>query len=355
MLCVVSAVAADPELCVTCPFCLSPSALTAAAVQCPELSQYSVCASSCPATCSDLTAPLACTSPCSESCECPEGHVLSADRCVPVQGCGCDVNGRYYPVGESFWASPDCTVQCHCEPGGEARCFNTTCPEGEICTIENGYRGCYPKRETVCLVGQDQVLQTFDGITFPYPLEQSYTLLKTCPERADFIEVDINQKKVGSAPNGPRVVRVQAAGQEVKIGGARLADIKVKALPRGVMACGVIQWRRAYGSVVVDTQGHLNQHEEALWVPVKLLPQHCSFCLLGRLSCLPLLLQLGFSLEEKLLFCGAKPKGSAVCPHFEEALGPGGWVWVRECLMCTACFGKATSPSLKPLHLSPGR
>lgn len=223
---------------VTRPFCLSPCVTTAAAVQCPELSQYSVCATSCPATCSDLTAPLSCTSPCTESCECLEGHVLSADRCVPVQGCGCDVNGRYYPVGESFWASADCSVQCHCQAGGEARCFNTTCPEGEICTIENGYRGCYPKRETVCLVGQDQVLQTFDGITFPYPLEQSYTLLKTCPERPDFIEVDINQKKVGSAPNGPRVVRVQAAGQEVKIGGTRLSDIKVKVLPRDSMGGG---------------------------------------------------------------------------------------------------------------------
>ncbi|NXG08040.1 TECTA protein, partial [Sakesphorus luctuosus] len=199
----------------------------AMAVQCPELSHYSVCASSCPATCSDLTAPLACATPCTEGCECDEGHVLSRDRCVPASQCGCDVDGRYYPIGESFWASTDCTVQCQCEDGGEAKCFNTSCPEGEVCTIENGYRGCYPRRETVCLVGQSQVLQTFDGITFPYPLEQSYTLLKTCPERPDFIEVDISQKKAGSAANGPRVVRVQAVGQEVKIGGTRLSDIKV--------------------------------------------------------------------------------------------------------------------------------
>uniref|UniRef100_A0A8D2MX47 Alpha-tectorin n=1 Tax=Zonotrichia albicollis TaxID=44394 RepID=A0A8D2MX47_ZONAL len=159
-----------------------------------------------------------------------------------------------------FWASPDCTVHCRCQPGGEASCFNTTCPEGEICTIENGYRGCYPKRETVCLVGQDQVLQTFDGITFPYPLEQSYTLLKTCPERPDFIEVDINQKKVGSAPNGPRVVRVQAAGQDVKIGGTRLSDIKVNGydveLPY-FHPSGRLEIYRTDNSTVMESEGLL--------------------------------------------------------------------------------------------------
>lgn len=198
------------------------------AVRCPELSRYSVCASSCPATCLDLTAPLSCTSPCAEGCECDQGHVLSTDRCIPVQQCGCDVDGRYYAVGESFWAAADCTVECRCEDGGDVRCFNASCPEGEVCTIENGYRGCYPKRETMCLVRQNQVLRTFDGVAFPYPLEHSYILLKTCTETLDFIEVDISQKKAGSAPDGPRVVRIQAVGQEVKIGGTGLSEIKVK-------------------------------------------------------------------------------------------------------------------------------
>lgn len=53
-------------------------------------------------------------------------------------------------------------------------------------------------------------------------------------------------------------------------------------------------------------QRHLNHHVEALWVPVKLLSQHCSFRLLRRLSCLLLLQQLAISLEEKLLFVGEK-------------------------------------------------
>ncbi|KAM6370751.1 alpha-tectorin [Pluvialis apricaria] len=230
------------------------------AVQCPELSHYSVCASRCPATCSDLTAPLACASPCAEGCECNEGHVLSTDRCVPVQKCGCDVDGRYYAIGESFWAAADCTVECQCEDGGEARCLNTTCPEGEVCAIENGYRGCYPKRESLCLVGQNQVLQTFDGVAFPYPLEHSYTLLKTCPERPDFIEVDISQKKPGTAPNGPRVVRIQAVGQEVKIGGTSLSEIKVNGydveLPY-FHPSGRLEIYRSDNSTVMESEGLL--------------------------------------------------------------------------------------------------
>ncbi|XP_077695788.1 alpha-tectorin isoform X4 [Eretmochelys imbricata] len=199
----------------------------AAAVQCPEFSHYSVCTNSCPATCSDLTAPLACSSPCTEGCECNKGHVLSTDQCVPIHKCGCDVDGRYYAVGESFWATAGCTVQCRCEDGAEISCLNVTCREGEVCAVENGYRGCYPKRESLCLVSQNQVLQSFDGVSFMFPPEHSYTLLKTCSERPHFLEVDISKKKPESKPNWLRPLRIQVAGQEVKVGGSSTSEIKV--------------------------------------------------------------------------------------------------------------------------------
>lgn len=201
--------------------------LPATSVQCPEFSHYSVCTSSCPASCSDLTAPSACTSPCTEGCECNEGYVLSADLCVPLHQCGCDVDGRYFAIGEAFWASLDCTVQCLCEDGGEVSCFNATCREGEVCAVENGYQGCYPKRETLCYVSQDHVLQTFDGATFAYPPDNSYTLVKTCPDRPSFLEVDISKKKPESSPDWLRGLKVQVAKQEVKIGGIDNSEIKV--------------------------------------------------------------------------------------------------------------------------------
>ncbi|CAH2319465.1 alpha-tectorin [Pelobates cultripes] len=199
----------------------------ASAVQCPEFSHYSVCTSSCPATCSDLTAPFSCSSPCTEGCECDEGYVLSADLCVPVGKCGCEIDGKYYVAGDSFWASADCTVECWCEDGGDISCFNTTCRDGEICSVENGYQGCYPRRESICLVNQNQVISTFDSVTFPYPVEYSYTLLKTCPDKAEFIEVDISKKKPDSNTNWIRPLRIQVAKQEIRIGGTSTSEIKV--------------------------------------------------------------------------------------------------------------------------------
>lgn len=199
----------------------------ASAIQCQEFSHYSVCTSSCPATCSDLTAPQYCSSPCSEGCECDIGYVLSADSCVPVSKCGCEMAGKYYVVGDSFWTSADCTVQCWCENGGDIVCFNTSCRDGEICSVENGYQGCYPRRESVCLVSQNQVMHTFDSVSFPYPVEYSYTLLKTCSEKTEFIEIDISKKKPDSGPNWLRPLRIQVAKQEIRIGGGSTSEIKV--------------------------------------------------------------------------------------------------------------------------------
>lgn len=205
-------------------FCLP---FSATAINCPEFSHYSICTSSCPATCSDLTAPLNCNSPCTEGCECVDGYVLSTDTCVPIQECGCDVDGRYHAVGESFWASVDCSVQCWCEEEGDVNCFNATCQEGEVCTVEKGYQGCYPKRETLCLVSQDQVLHTFDGVGFVYPSDNSYTLVKTCPDRPTYLEVDISKKKPDLSPDWLRTLMIQVANQDVKIGGVDNSEIKV--------------------------------------------------------------------------------------------------------------------------------
>ncbi|XP_056682094.1 alpha-tectorin [Monodelphis domestica] len=196
-------------------------------VQCPSFSHYSVCTSSCPDTCSDLTASLSCLTPCTEGCECNEGFVLSTSQCVPLHKCGCDFDGHYYTMGEFFWATANCTVQCLCEEGGDVYCFNKTCREGEVCSVEDGYQGCFPKRETVCLVSQNQVLHTFDGVAYAFPMEFSYTLLKTCPERPDYLEIDINKKKPDAGPSWLRVIRIQVADQEIKIGGIGASEIRL--------------------------------------------------------------------------------------------------------------------------------
>ncbi|XP_022415972.1 alpha-tectorin isoform X9 [Delphinapterus leucas] len=196
-------------------------------VQCPSFSHYSVCTSSCPDTCSDLTASHTCATPCTEGCECNAGFVLSTSQCVPLHKCGCDFDGHYYAMGEFFWATANCTVQCLCEEGGDVYCFNKTCRGEEVCTVENGYQGCFPKRETVCLLSQNQVLHTFDGAAYPFPVEFSYTLLKTCPERPEYLEIDINKKKPDAGPAWLRGLRILVADQEVKIGGIGASEVKV--------------------------------------------------------------------------------------------------------------------------------
>ncbi|EGW06607.1 Alpha-tectorin [Cricetulus griseus] len=196
-------------------------------VRCPSFSHYSVCTSSCPDTCSDLTASQNCATPCTEGCECNEGFVLSTSQCVPLHKCGCDFDGHYYTMGEFFWATANCTVQCLCEEGGDVYCFNKTCRSGEVCAVEDGYQGCFPKRETVCLLSQNQVLHTFDGAAYAFPSEFSYSLLKTCPERPEYLEIDINKKKPDVGPAWLRGLRILVADQEVKIGGVGALEVKV--------------------------------------------------------------------------------------------------------------------------------
>lgn len=207
---------------------LSPTSVST--LQCPSFSHYSVCTSSCPDTCSDLTASQNCATPCTEGCECNEGFVLSTSQCVPLHKCGCDFDGHYYTMGEFFWATANCTVQCLCEEGGDVYCFNKTCRSGEVCAVEDGYQGCFPKRETVCLLSQHQVLHTFDGAAYAFPAEFSYTLLKTCPERPEYVEIDINKKKPDVGPAWLRGVRILVADQEVKIGGIGASEVKVRLL-----------------------------------------------------------------------------------------------------------------------------
>lgn len=71
------------------------------AIPCPPNSHYSECTPPCPPTCSDLF-PIFCHLPsttCVEGCQCDAGHVLSDDKCVPLDQCGClDSDREYHDV-----------------------------------------------------------------------------------------------------------------------------------------------------------------------------------------------------------------------------------------------------------------
>lgn len=209
---------------------------TFSALSCPEFSHYEVCTSACPASCSELTAHLHCTHPCTEGCQCDQGYVLSGSRCVRREDCGCEQDGLYYPLNETFWAGEtgelggECSQRCVCGPAGEVSCFNDSCREGEVCVAEVGLLGCYPRREGVCFLSQTQVQSTFDGIVLPIPDESSFYMVKPCavlPANVSAVEVKMGRKLVNKGPTWMRPVVVRVGHLEAQIGGSDFDSAKV--------------------------------------------------------------------------------------------------------------------------------
>ncbi|KAK1153453.1 alpha-tectorin [Acipenser oxyrinchus oxyrinchus] len=203
---------------------------TFCALSCPESSHYQMCTSSCPRSCSDLTSHLYCAHPCTEGCECAEGYVLSGNRCVRLEDCGCNQDGLYYPRNESFWTGRDCTRRCVCGEEGALSCFNDSCAEGEVCSTQYGPLGCYLRREGACVLAQSQILSTFDGAALSFPDENSYYLLKLCGPGAHnltSVEVKIGRKMMNKGPSWLKPVIVRLAGQEVQLGGSDFEKVKV--------------------------------------------------------------------------------------------------------------------------------
>lgn len=194
-----------------------------------------MCTSACPASCSDLTAPLYCAHPCTEGCQCDQGYVLSGSRCVQQEDCGCEHNGLYYPLNNTFWAGPsgeegECTLRCNCGPAGEVSCFNESCKEGEVCVAEVGLLGCYPRREGICSITQNSVTSSFDGTFLLFPDDSSYYLLKLCgpvPANGSVVEVKMGRRLVNKGPSWKRPVVVTVANLEAQMGGTDFDIVKV--------------------------------------------------------------------------------------------------------------------------------
>ena len=62
--------------------------------------EFSYTAPACPPTCSDPDADEKCADDVMirEGCVCKEGFILSGDRCVPEEQCGCQIRNRYFEV-----------------------------------------------------------------------------------------------------------------------------------------------------------------------------------------------------------------------------------------------------------------
>lgn len=73
------------------------------ALPCGENMVYDAEMSGCPASCVDLNSEKQCDQPPTEGCRCKDGFVLSDNKCVKKEKCGCKgADSKYYPVCNSF-------------------------------------------------------------------------------------------------------------------------------------------------------------------------------------------------------------------------------------------------------------
>uniref|UniRef100_A0A4W6EU93 VWFD domain-containing protein n=1 Tax=Lates calcarifer TaxID=8187 RepID=A0A4W6EU93_LATCA len=161
-------------------------------VLCPAHSQYKVCGTACPETCSPQ--PVGCPKICVEGCFCDPGYVLSGKECViKEEGCGCNYEGRYYLPGEEFWADSQCEKKCVCDGATQnVKCEQVGCRPGEKCDVVDGVQDCYPISFKTCTARGDPHFTTFDGRKFDFQGNCVYKLASSCGDTKGLKHFEIN-------------------------------------------------------------------------------------------------------------------------------------------------------------------
>uniref|UniRef100_A0AAY5EYS8 VWFD domain-containing protein n=1 Tax=Electrophorus electricus TaxID=8005 RepID=A0AAY5EYS8_ELEEL len=213
-------------------------------IPCPAHSHFETQGTSCPATCSNPSAPSSCPLPNQESCICDAGYVLSAGECVPEANCGCTFEGLYYAEGQSVVLGADCGRQCVCSNRAMS-CQNHQCGRQETCGLYNGVRGCRPTSYSTCLVEGLGTYHTFDGVMFSYPGACGLTLTRVMgPSQLPNFEVTVQK-----VPRGPqdfiRVLRFDAEGTQV--------SGQVVSLPFALASGRILIYHSSVKGIIMET------------------------------------------------------------------------------------------------------
>ncbi|KAJ8289737.1 hypothetical protein GJAV_G00004700 [Gymnothorax javanicus] len=144
---------------------------------CPIHSHYALCASTCHSNCMGLMNPEICPKICLEGCQCKDGFVADGNHCVPVNSCGCNINGTYLKSGETVYLS-QCSQKCTCSSRSNPVCENTSCPDKTQCAIDNGFLACIPSKST-CTLRKGSWVTSFDGQKIRIKGKGHYTLFRS--------------------------------------------------------------------------------------------------------------------------------------------------------------------------------
>uniref|UniRef100_A0A7M4F1K5 VWFD domain-containing protein n=1 Tax=Crocodylus porosus TaxID=8502 RepID=A0A7M4F1K5_CROPO len=170
------------EACSSAGICIKWRNATLCPISCPAHSQYDSCNTMCPLTCSTPSAPSSCSSPPMEGCFCSEGYLLSGDKCVPRESCGCiDADKKYHQASFPSWFTREnCTERCTCNIHSDITCAAWKCGIKENCNIQDGVLGCHASGSASCQVVGDPHYFTFDKAMLTFLGTCTYTLVETC-------------------------------------------------------------------------------------------------------------------------------------------------------------------------------
>ncbi|XP_058260767.1 alpha-tectorin-like [Hemibagrus wyckioides] len=223
---------------------------------CPEHSHYEFQGTSCPATCSNPSSPLNCTLPNQESCICDAGYVLSGGTCVPQSNCGCTFNGLYYVEGQSVILDSDCGRLCTCS-NMVMTCQHHQCGRQEVCTINNGVRGCRPTSYATCWVDRLGSYHTFDELDFRY--QGACELILTRVNGSSTIpNFTVTLQRVPMGPLGfSKILKFEAGGSQISLemweGGNIQVDGRFVALPYSVGNGQILIYHSSVNSIIMET------------------------------------------------------------------------------------------------------
>ncbi|XP_076156227.1 zonadhesin-like [Alosa pseudoharengus] len=152
-----------------------------AELTCPPNSDFLECGPSCVPTCQKpKISSSICTLNCVSGCFCRPGFVLSGNRCVAVDKCGClDENNNYYEPGEVVFGD-GCSKLCRCAGNYTLSCVGNTCAPTDECRQVNGVPGCYPKGTSTCVATGDPHYTTFDKQKYDFMGNCTYLMSKPC-------------------------------------------------------------------------------------------------------------------------------------------------------------------------------